>query len=88
MIETNRQYLDFDPAKYWRQVKVPVLVVYRELDTQVAVKESQLIINRALTEAQNRDHTVLVFPKANHILLEADRGCPDESPRYRATLIL
>jgi len=81
MIETNRRYLDFDPAKYWRQVKVPVLVVYGELDTQVDVKESQRIISRAHTKAQNRDHTVVVFPKANHILLEADRGCPDEYPR-------
>ena len=82
MLERDRRYLDFDPTKFWRRVKTPVLAVFGEVDTQVSTgEESQRILRNALEEAQNRDYAIRFFPKANHIFLEVSSGCPDEFPQ-------
>jgi dipeptidyl aminopeptidase/acylaminoacyl peptidase len=81
MIEENRRYLDFNPAIFWIQVRAPVLAMYGEVDTQVATEESQKRLQNALRKAQHRDHSIHVFPKSNHIFVEADGGCSDEYPK-------
>src|SRR5207302_1361096 len=63
--------LDLDPADYWKQIKVPVLVMFGELDDVVPVHISVERIEAALKRAGNRDATVKVFPKANHTIQPA-----------------
>lgn len=94
MIEANRRYLDFEPASFWIHVRAPVLAIYGEVDTQIATAESQKSLQSALRKAQHHDHIIQVFPKTNHIFLEADSGCSDEYsklsrivPGYFHTLI-
>jgi hypothetical protein len=81
MIENNRRYLDFDPAKFWIHVTAPVLALYGEVDTQIDTAESQKRLQNLLREARHRDHTVRTFAKANHTFLEAESGCSDEYPK-------
>lgn len=63
--------LDLDPASYWRQVKVPVLVVFGELDEVVPVPASESKIAAALQQGGNRDVTIKVYPKASHTIQPA-----------------
>jgi len=57
-----------DPARAWRQVRVPVLAVYGAADELVPAALSARLIERALHDGGNRDITVRVFPAANHVL--------------------
>jgi len=63
--------LDLDPADYWKQIKVPVLVMFGEFDDVVPVQTSAARIEAALKRAGNRDVTIKVFPRANHTIQPA-----------------
>jgi len=63
--------LDLDPADYWKQIKVPILVMFGELDDVVPVQTSVERIEAALKRAGNRDVTIKVFPRANHTIQPA-----------------
>jgi dipeptidyl aminopeptidase/acylaminoacyl peptidase len=80
MIDQSRRYLDFDPADYWKLVKVPVLAMYGEADTQVPAQESRMIFQQLLPAANTQNVTIHLYPKANHIFMEAETGCDDEVP--------
>ncbi len=63
--------LDLDPINYWEQIKVPVLIMFGELDDVVPVRTSVERIEAALRRGGNRDVTIKVFPKANHTIQPA-----------------
>jgi dipeptidyl aminopeptidase/acylaminoacyl peptidase len=63
--------LDLDPVIYWEQIKVPVLVMFGELDDVVPVQTSVERIEAALKRAGNRDVTIRVFLGANHTIEHA-----------------
>src|SRR2546429_2567675 len=63
--------LDIDPTDYWKQIKVPVLVMFGELDDVVPVQTSVERIEAALKRAGNPDVTIKVFPRANHTIQPA-----------------
>jgi dienelactone hydrolase len=71
MIDRTRRYLDFNPADYWKLVKALVLAMYGETDTQVQAHESRPMLQRALPTAKDHHRTIYMYPKANHIFLEA-----------------
>lgn len=79
-IDLTRRYLDFDPAAYWKLVRAPVLALYGEADTQVSATESRTALERLLPAAKDDNRTIHIYPKANHIFLEAETGCDDEVP--------
>jgi pimeloyl-ACP methyl ester carboxylesterase len=83
MIELHRRYLQYSPISAWRKVAVPVLALYGERDTQVAAAESMRLIEKSLMEAGNANYTLKLFPKANHMFLDAETGCASEIPRLR-----
>lgn len=60
--------LDLDPVIYWEQIKVPVLVMFGELDDVVPVRVSADRIEGAMKHAGNKDVTIRVFPGANHTI--------------------
>jgi pimeloyl-ACP methyl ester carboxylesterase len=80
MIDRTRRYLDFNPADYWKSVKVPVLAMYGEIDTQVQAHESRTMLQQVLPTTKDHQRTIYTYPKANHIFLEAETGCDDEMP--------
>lgn len=63
---------DFNPLPVLEQVKCPVLVIFGERDKVVPVRESVRLFEMALKE--NPDHTIQIFPRGNHALLESDVG--------------
>jgi uncharacterized protein len=64
----SKQIADYNAATYWRDVRVPVLLLYGENDQRVPVRESITNIETALRAANNLRYTVKVFPGANHTL--------------------
>ena len=63
--------LDLDPVSYWDQIKVPVLIMFGELDDVVPVQASADRIEAAMKHAGNRDVTIKIFPHANHTIQPA-----------------
>lgn len=67
-----RRFLVIDPVEYIREVKVPVLCLYAELDVQVIPETNLGPMEEAL--ADNPDHSIVVFENANHLFQEALTG--------------
>jgi pimeloyl-ACP methyl ester carboxylesterase len=73
-----RYFIDFDPSTVLEKVKVPVLALFGELDLQVPTLLNAAPMEKALKKAGNKQYTVKVFPKANHLFQEATTGSPNE----------
>lgn len=61
---------DFDPVRYWRDVSVPILVVYGSEDEQdsVPVRRSIARLEQAKQDSGNRDFSVEVFENTGHTM--------------------
>ncbi|OPL18793.1 MAG: hypothetical protein AVO35_12995 [Candidatus Aegiribacteria sp. MLS_C] len=67
-----RRFLAVDPVQYIREVDVPVLCLYAELDVHVIPETNLGPMEEAL--ADNPDHSIVVFEDANHLFQEALTG--------------
>jgi dipeptidyl aminopeptidase/acylaminoacyl peptidase len=74
----SRRIADYDPLVWWRQVDVPVLLVYGSADERVPVDPSVAAITGAL-ESTGHQATVRVFDGADHTFRVRRPG--DEWPR-------
>jgi dienelactone hydrolase len=63
-----------DPAPTIRQLKLPVLAFFGELDNNILAEKNRAAWEAALTAGGHRDYTLRILPKANHALLEAKVG--------------
>jgi pimeloyl-ACP methyl ester carboxylesterase len=63
-----------DPAPIIRQLQLPVLALFGELDNNILAEKNRAAWEAALTAGGHRDHTLRILPKANHALLEAKVG--------------
>lgn len=61
----SRRFADFDPLHWWRQIDVPVLLVYGSADERVPAGPSVDAITRAL-ESSGHSATVRIFEGADH----------------------
>jgi uncharacterized protein len=82
-----KYFLDFDPAPYLEKVRCPVLAMFGELDLQVPAEENKQAIAAALEKGGNKDYTVHVFPKANHLYITAGTGSPKEYPTLKKEFV-
>jgi len=71
-----RRIADYDPATYWRGVRVPALIVEAGADQRVPSRPSIAAIRSALTVAGNPDVTILELPGAPHTLIVDARQRP------------
>jgi uncharacterized protein len=78
-------FLNNDPAEYWRQISVPVLVLNGDKDVQVAAKENVAAIVSALTKAKTPVEST-ILPGLNHMFQGADSGSTDEYGEISETL--
>jgi pimeloyl-ACP methyl ester carboxylesterase len=62
--------LTFDPTVALRQVRCPVLGVFGELDPATPAVRTVENMRTALTQADDKDFTFRIFPKAGHSLSE------------------
>jgi pimeloyl-ACP methyl ester carboxylesterase len=63
-----------DPAPTLRQLRVPTLALFGELDNNIVAEKNRSAWEEALKLSGNRDYTLLILPKANHLQLEAKVG--------------
>ena len=68
-------FFDHDPLVTARRVKVPTLILQGETDRQVTAAQAEELA-AALRAGGNRDVTVRLFPRANHLFLEDADGNP------------
>jgi len=86
----SKQMADFRPAKYWRQIKVPVLLVYGAHDERVPPRESANAIQNALKSGGNRNVRVKMYSNADHTFTIVDpphsAGWSKHEPDYANVL--
>jgi uncharacterized protein len=81
--QARRMVQDYNPIPALEGVTVPFLAFFGELDTSVPVEGNKEAMAAALKRARNKDHTIVVLPKANHVFLEAETGKEKELPRSK-----
>lgn len=69
----RRLYL-YDPGPALRQLQTPVLAMFGELDDNILAEKNKSAWEAALKAANNRDYTLRIIPKADHLQLEAKVG--------------
>jgi hypothetical protein len=69
-----------DPGPTLRQLQSPTLALFGELDNNIVAEKNRDAWEAALKAGGNRDYTLRILPKANHLLLEAKVGSNAEMP--------
>jgi pimeloyl-ACP methyl ester carboxylesterase len=75
--------IDFNPVPLWEKYDGPVLGIFGELDSSTPVRQVVPIFEKALASRKNKDYAIKIFPKAHHIILEAETGSDEELPRLK-----
>ncbi len=73
-----RFYVKYDPIPTLEKIRIPVLMLFGELDLQFPPSLNKQKMEDALTIAGNKNFKSIVFPKANHLYQEAKIGSPTE----------
>jgi pimeloyl-ACP methyl ester carboxylesterase len=83
----------YDPAPTLRQLQVPTLALWGELDNNILPEKNKAAWEAALKAGGNRDYTLRILPKANHSQFEAKVGTNAEMaslqrfvPAYSTTI--
>lgn len=69
-----RRLYFYDPAPTLRHLQAPTLALFGELDNNILPEKNKAAWEAAMKEGGNRDYTLRILPKANHIHLEAKVG--------------
>jgi uncharacterized protein len=69
-----RRLYFYDPAPTLQRLQAPTLAVFGELDNNIVAGKNKAAWEAALKAGGNRDYTLRILPKANHLLLEAKLG--------------
>lgn len=70
-----RFFVDHDPLKTARRVRVPTLILQGATDRQVTMEQADALA-RAMKAGGNRQVAVHVFPEANHLFVRDPDGNP------------
>ena len=86
----SRMFGAYDPMAWWRQVRVPTLLVYGAADQRVPARESAARISALLARTSPAvDVPVRIFPGADHTfrLPPGPSGWPSTAPDYLSALV-
>ena len=75
-----RRLYFYDPAPTLRQLRLPTLAIFGELDDNILAEKNKAAWDSALRAGGNRDYTLRILPKADHMMLEAKVGSNGEMP--------
>jgi uncharacterized protein len=75
-----RRLYFYDPAPTLRRLQVSTLALFGELDNNILAERNRSAWEAALKTGGNRDYTLRILPKANHLMLEAKSGSNAEIP--------
>lgn len=81
-----RYYLTYDPITSLKHLKIPVLAINGERDTQVLPKHNLPIIAKILEEAGNHNYKTIEFPKLNHLFQTCETGSILEYGKIEETI--
>jgi uncharacterized protein len=81
--DSMRRLYFFDPAPILRQLELPVLAVFGELDDNILAEKNKQAWEAALKAGGHPDFTLRVLARANHFQLEATRGSNAEMKSLR-----
>jgi pimeloyl-ACP methyl ester carboxylesterase len=73
----------YDPVPTLRQLQVPTLAIWGELDNNIMAEKNRAAWDAALRLGGNRDYTLRILPNANHSQFEAKVGSNAEAPTLR-----
>lgn len=73
-LQLLRPMVTYDPAPAIRQIKLPVLAFFGELDNNIVAEKNRAAWEAGLKAGGHRDYTLQLVPRANHALLEAKLG--------------
>ncbi len=73
-LQLMRPMVSYDPAPTIRQIRLPVLALFGELDNNILPEKNRAAWEAALRAGNHSDYTLRILPKANHALLEAKVG--------------
>ncbi|MCA9917050.1 MAG: dienelactone hydrolase family protein [Anaerolineales bacterium] len=74
---------DFDPLTAWTNISQPTLVVNGQFDTLVDPVDAVARIEQTLAANGNPDYTLVVYPHADHGLLQTETGLRVETRGQR-----
>jgi pimeloyl-ACP methyl ester carboxylesterase len=69
-----RRLYFYDAAPTLRQLQVPTLAIFGEVDDKIMAEKNKAAWEMALKAGGNRDYTLRILPKANHAQFEAKVG--------------
>ena len=75
-----RRLYFYEPAPTLRQLRVPTLALFGELDNNIVAEKNKAAWENALKAGGHKDYTVRILPKANHAQFEAKIGSNAEMP--------
>ena len=75
-----RRLYFYDPAPTLRQLQTPTLALFGELDNNIMAEKNRRAWEAPLNAGGNRDYTLRILPRGNHLLLEANVGSNAEMP--------
>jgi pimeloyl-ACP methyl ester carboxylesterase len=71
-------YLSFDPGRYMKDVRQPILIVQGDLDKEVLPHHAGKLAELARARKRKVGVDLVTVPGVNHLLLPAKTGDPDE----------
>jgi pimeloyl-ACP methyl ester carboxylesterase len=69
-----RRLYFYDPGPTLRRLQTPVLALFGELDDNILAEKNKDAWETALKAGNNRDYTLRIVPRADHLQLEAGVG--------------
>jgi hypothetical protein len=81
--QSIRSFYFYDPAPALRELRIPVLALFGELDDNIVAEKNQKAWESALRTGGNRDYTLRILPQTNHMMLEAKVGNNAEMPNMQ-----
>ena len=81
-----RSFLKTNPADYLQKIRIPVLAINGENDTQVDYQTNLKAIENALIKGGNKKYTIKTYPKLNHLFQESITGEIDEYGKIEQTI--
>lgn len=80
-------FIKHDPRNSLENLTCPTLALFGGLDLQVLVSQNKPPLETAIKKAKNKDFTVKVFEKANHLFQEAKIGSTAEYAQLEKAFI-
>ena len=73
----------YDPTPTLEKLRLPVLAIWGSLDNITMPDKQKPLWEKDLRKARNRDYSLVVVPKGDHDMLEAEVGSSAEMPRLQ-----